>query len=556
MTPHPSRRAVRSAALLAPAVTAALILSPTATATTRAAAPVALAPASVPARDADLRVRDYPTLSDYNRRLLRTTARDSWKLYRIGVGVDRVTALPLDNVTYAGGSTTPTAYGTYTSAANVGVYLWAIVSARDLGLITTAEAETRVRATLATVARIDRHEGFLHQWYDTRTGDFIMSPEDPECTAEDMQGKNNCTFISQVDNGWYVSGLIVVRRGLPGVAAQANQLLSQVDFGIFYDDREQTSCNVNQNLPDRPPTGQMYGGVYIGFDPATTGMYHNGAIYSDPRISAYLGMGLRQMPGDVWWRTWRTMPPPAPGCENSDPVFDWQGQWPPPGRWTPVADPISGKTFNVWEGHYKYPTGDRMRYLPSWNNGMFESLMAGEIVPETSWGMRNFGSANKRMVVVQKRYAVDKLGYPVWGMSPSSTSDDTGGYGIYGVSGWAFPEGQQLANCAEPWCGNSEEVVTPHASFLALDPQPAMAMTNIQRLKRMPGLYGVNGFFDSVNPTTGAVGHRYLVLDQSMIMVSINNALNNRRIQRYFAADPVSWAAKAVLQKEVMSFWD
>jgi hypothetical protein len=43
---------------------------------------------------------------------------------------------------------------------------------------------------------------------------------------------------------------------------------------------------------------------------------------------------------------------------------------------------------------------------------------------------------------------------------------------------------------------------------------------------------------------TGAVGHHYLVLDQSMIMAALDNALNNRALQRDFASDPVSWAAR------------
>ncbi len=52
-------------------------------------------------------------------------ARDTWKFY--GADVDPKTHLPLDNLGFAGGSTTPTAYGSYTSAANIGVYLWAVV---------------------------------------------------------------------------------------------------------------------------------------------------------------------------------------------------------------------------------------------------------------------------------------------------------------------------------------------------------------------------------------------------------------------------------------------
>jgi hypothetical protein len=84
---------------------------------------------------------------------------------------------------------------------------------------------------------------------------------------------------------------------------------------------------------------------------------------------------------------------------------------------------------------------------------------------------------------------------------------------------------------------------------LGPDSQPAV----ITLRTLYPGLYGADGFFDAVNPTTGAVGHRYLVLDQSMIMASLDNALNDRALQRDFATDPVAWAAHAYLSLEKMS---
>ena len=97
-------------------------------------------------------------------------------------------------------------------------------------------------------------------------------------------------------------------------------------------------------------------------------------------------------------------------------------------------------------------------------------------------------------------------------------------------------------------------MVTPHASFLALDVAPQQAYANITALRaRYPGVYGPDGFFDAVNPTTGAVGHRDLVLDQSMIMAALDNALNNHAMQQHFASDPVSWAAKLYLSSEKMS---
>jgi hypothetical protein len=38
-----------------------------------------------------------------------------------------------------------------------------------------------------------------------------------------------------------------------------------------------------------------------------------------------------------------------------------------------------------------------------------------------------------------------------------------------------------------------------------------------------------------------------------MIMAALDNALNNNALQRYFAGDPVSWAARLYLSYERMS---
>jgi hypothetical protein len=56
-----------------------------------------------------------------------------------------------------------------------------------------------------------------------------------------------------------------------------------------------------------------------------------------------------------------------------------------------------------------------------------------------------------------------------------------------------------------------------------MDAAPQQAYANIQKLRQLyPGVYGSGGFFDAVNPQTGSVGHRYLVLDQSMIMAALD----------------------------------
>src|ERR1700730_16492012 len=97
-------------------------------------------------------VAQYSGLSTAQRANLLSIARDTWKFY--GVDVDSATNLPMDNLTFAGGSATPTSYGHYTSAANIGVYLWAVVSARDLGLINEEQAQDKVQATLTEVSHL------------------------------------------------------------------------------------------------------------------------------------------------------------------------------------------------------------------------------------------------------------------------------------------------------------------------------------------------------------------------------------------------------------------
>ncbi len=505
-----------------------------------AAATLALAAGLVaaPTASASARPPHRSGLSHSQRAHLMGIARDTWRFYNHDV--DPNTHLPLDNL--GPGKTR----GAYTSAANIGVYLWAVTSAFDLHLINRHEADARLRSTLTAVQGLKRTYGFLYQWYDTTTGATMKDPGTKDyCTNYPTPTQNECYFLSAVDNGWYASGLIVIKHAFPEVSTLAENLLAPMNFSIFYDNRPQTACNTNANIDGNQPTGQQYGGYYVDQGPAG---YHNGAIYSDPRISMYVGMGLHQMPGDVWWRTWRVLPPKQ--CDT-DPDFSWQGQPQPQGRWVNQKDPLSGKTFRVWEGHYTYP-GTSLRFLPTFAGGMFEGLMANEVVPETTWGRHSFGIADRRTVTVQIKYARQQLHDPVWGMSPSSTADDTGNYGGFGVEGLQFPQGKQLSQCTT--CAQ-ETTVTPHASFLALALAPQAAYKNIMKLRSLyPDVYTRNGgFYDAVNPQTGEVGHRRLVLDQSMIMAGLDNALNNGKLQRWFAMDPIADAARQVLQAEHMT---
>jgi Protein of unknown function (DUF3131) len=162
------------------------------------------------------------------RSVLYGIARDTWRFY--AADVDPATHLPLDNL--GPGATR----GAYTSASDIGVYLWAVVAARDLGLINRPRARSLVAVTLDEVSKLTRFDGFLYQWYDTSSGRVLLNPGQP-CPSDPTPVQSNCWFVSAVDNGWYASGLIEVREALPELAGAADRLLAPMDFGIFYDNR-------------------------------------------------------------------------------------------------------------------------------------------------------------------------------------------------------------------------------------------------------------------------------------------------------------------------------
>src|SRR5262249_46493363 len=162
---------------------------------------------------------------------------------------------------------------------------------------------------------------------------------------------------------------------------------------------------------------------------------------------------------------------------------------------------------------------------PSWGGSMFEALMPTLVLDEPLLAPASLGQNDRAHVAVQRRFAREELGYPVWGMSPSSTPANDGyaefGAKVLGVLG--YPAG----------------AVTPHAAALALAADPDAAAANLRQLAEHYDLYGEYGLYDAVDPRTGEVAHAYLALDQAMILVAAANYLNDHCIQRRFASDPI-----------------
>jgi len=91
-------------------------------------------------------------------------ARDTWRFFERCVGADD-NHLPPDNL-----QTMPHDMVAHrTSPTNIGLYLLSVACARQFGWIGTQDLLTRMEATLATLATLQRHRGHFLNWYDTQT---------------------------------------------------------------------------------------------------------------------------------------------------------------------------------------------------------------------------------------------------------------------------------------------------------------------------------------------------------------------------------------------------
>jgi hypothetical protein len=228
--------------------------------------------------------------------------------------VEPRTGLPADNID---GSLHPRSRSTYTSPTNIGMYLWATLSARDLGFISSAEATERIAKTLRTVERLERHEpsGQFWNWYSPQTGEKVtVWPDD---------GNHVFQFASSVDNGWLASALIMVANAVPELSARAWALAESMDFGCYYDPAKGPDAGAGLIrggfwLTDDAPPGNWPVDDYCGMGEqvAYTG-HHYGAFNTEPRIASYIGIALDQIPRSTTSAAGAPSPTPATGAGRS-----------------------------------------------------------------------------------------------------------------------------------------------------------------------------------------------------------------------------------------------
>jgi Putative glucoamylase/Protein of unknown function (DUF3131) len=387
----------------------------------------------------------------------------------------------------------------YTSPTNVAAYLWSILSAEALGLIGPDEADLRIHLTLTTLERMERSHGFFYNWYDPVT----TSP----LSAWPGNGAPLRPFLSSVDNGWLAAALMMVGAAKPEFSGPAQALLRPMDFGFFYDAYDPADPVAHPGL------------VRVGFwtDTGTYHPAHYGMLNTEARIISYIGITRGQIPREHYYRLQRTLP-----SERS-----WQQQ-------RPAGEVQEILGVPVFQGHYTYRG---LGVVPSWGGSMFEALMVALFVPEAGWAPASWGVNHPLYVRAQIEFG-RQAGHGYWGYSPASRPE--GGYQEYGVPDLGTVPGGYPAG----------DVVTPHASFLALPFAPQEALENLTALAGRFPIYGPFGFSDSVNVRTGQVAGSVLALDQGMILAAIANTLGDRFLQRLFCSGRVEEVIQPLIALE------
>ena len=221
-------------------------------------------PFFVPYLEKPLAEKEKPSREE--KRLLMETAAETLDFYEKTVTKED-NFLPPDNIQlspYKG-------IAHRTSPSNIGFYLTALVSAKQLGLLFAEDAIERIERTADAMDRLKRERGHFYNWYDTQ----FLSPLEP-------------VFISSVDSGNLCAALLCVsqalRTWLPAapkrcalLSERLDEFANAMDFGFLYDSS----------------TDLFYIGAFSGQQPEGA---HYDLICSEARLLSFTAVALGQVP--------------------------------------------------------------------------------------------------------------------------------------------------------------------------------------------------------------------------------------------------------------------
>lgn len=217
-------------------------------------------------------------LDEEQKDKLRSYAAAMWRYYE-DYAAEGDHFLPPDNVQEA-----PIHVVAHrTSPTNIGLCLLSTLAARDMGLIDSETLFERVANILGTIKRLDKWQGHLYNWYDTRS----LRPLTPR-------------YVSTVDSGNFLCCLTALLEGLTEYAAQGaaawretlddiRAILDSADIAVLFNKRRKL--------------------FHIGYDAESgekSAIYYD-LLMSESRMTSFYAIAERAVPKRHWGALGRTL---------------------------------------------------------------------------------------------------------------------------------------------------------------------------------------------------------------------------------------------------------
>ena len=480
-----------------------------------------------------------------------------------------------------------------TSPTNIGLYLLSLASARDFGWIGTVAAVDRLKATFATLARMDRFRGHFLNWYDTRD----LRPLDPRYVSSVDSGNlaGHLIALANACGEWRVVPISDLQRlaGLADAIAlvreEAGRLRDQrpaqtVPWRHLDDAVARIAGVVEGAVVEGEPVAFRLkalsanaetlvdmaralaseldgGGADLLFWAEATHrcvVEHSRDLDLGAEEALALEAGLREVERQARAfaiemefgfllnpsRMLLSIGYLVPEATLDESCYDLLASESRLASFIAIAkgDVPARHWFRL--GRAVTQVGSSAA-LVSWSGSMFEYLMPSLVMRTPNESL--LGQTNRLVVRRQIEYAAS-LGVP-WGISESAYNardlELTYQYSNFGIPGLGLKRG--LAQ---------NIVVAPYATALSATIAPSLAVKNFGRLAD-EGASGRYGFCEALDYTparvpkgdTVAVVRAYMAHHQGMTIVAIADALFDGRMGTRFHSEPMVRAAELLLQE-------
>lgn len=501
---------------------------------------------------------------------LRLVARKTWRYFE-----DFVTAydnyLPPDN--YQEEPAKGVAHRT--SPTNIGLLFLSILSARDMGFITTQRMFELIDRTLSTVERMKKWRGHLYNWYNTVTLE-VLRPR----------------YVSTVDSGNLIGYLMVLEEGIKEYS-QAFVLDIKLIQGLetlILLFKEEISLNEEESTAIDRILSNLTLNDYSDADEWQALLASiNDEIENIPKEKAeksYWYKKIKTHIQDIMLEINNSKNGfKTENAEKNQMFISRINKIISNMEFKPLFDnkmQLFSIGYNVEEGHLtksyydllasearqasfiavargeidkkhwfrlgrKLVKLDGYKGLVSWTGTMFEYMMPPII-------MKNFENTlldETYHFVIRNQKRLGELKDVPWGISES-------GYNVFDINLNYQYKAFGIAELGLKRGLENDLVIAPYASFLALPFYPVDCIKNIKRLEQI-GAEGSYGFYEALDFTASrlrddenmGIVKSYMVHHQGMSLASINNLINNFILQKRFHNIPEIKAAETLLQERV-----